>query len=327
MGETFIITVLSFVLVLALIASLLVWVILSAIKDDDEDEEDKKDRKVKQLALSDYIDDINEINKSAYDFDQEQQEDIEANTENISLMQEDLDSVAGLAAISLMGEEGVSTSNAATAQFDNGIWTISQGDTTFKSTPTEVFVDGVCSPWSSSTGAPATSTPTTTSSAPITTSTPTTTTSTPTTTTPTTTTATATTPTTTTRMSTTPTILPITPTVWEFYVSVPSVHSKNFARSGSTSSFGGEAIFADSWRAYKDTRWYTEDNEPGSLLFTFEDETNSVSPEFTIIWHRSKHTPGVQIRRDGIPVCTDTKNKGKSYYPGHNPIKYKISGS
>lgn len=142
MGETFIITVLSFALVLAVIASLLVWVILPAIKDEDTEE-----TKVKELTLSDYIDDINEINKSAFEFDQEQQEDIDTNTKEIAKIQANLTAVN-----SGNGDGGVSTSNAASAQFDNGIWTISQGDFTFKSTPTEVCVDGVCSPWTSATG-------------------------------------------------------------------------------------------------------------------------------------------------------------------------------
>lgn len=145
MAETFIITVLSFALVLAVIASLLVWVILPAIKDEETEE-----TKVKELTLSDYIDDINKINKSAYEFDQEQQEDIDTNTETIAQIQEDLDAVAVLAAAPLLADEGVSTSSEASAQFENGVWTISQGDFTFKATPTEVCVDGDCSTWTAS---------------------------------------------------------------------------------------------------------------------------------------------------------------------------------
>eukprot|EP00873_Tetraselmis_striata_P027059 jgi/Tetstr1/447323/TSEL_034760.t1 len=156
MAEAFIITVLSFALVLAVIASLLVWVIMPAIKDEDAEDSEGQ---VKKLTLSDYIDDINKINKSAYEFDQEQQGDIEANADDIEQLQEDLEAVASTSTSTeatssalLQGTGGVSTSNAANAQFQNGVWTISSGDLTFKSTPTEVCVNGVCSAWTSGTG-------------------------------------------------------------------------------------------------------------------------------------------------------------------------------
>lgn len=147
MAETFIITVLSFALVLAVIASLLVWVIMPAIKEDEEETEKSK---VKELTLSDYIDDINKINKSAFEFDQDQQKEIDTNTDTIAEIQEDLETVAGLATVSLLADDGVSTSNEASAHLENGVWTISRGEFTFKATPTEVCVDGDCSAWTSS---------------------------------------------------------------------------------------------------------------------------------------------------------------------------------
>jgi hypothetical protein len=118
------------------------------------------------------------------------------------------------------------------------------------------------------------------------------------------------------------------PTVWEFFVAVPSAHPDLFLYTVS-SSFGGEAVFADTWRPYGDRSYSDESdasiaNAVGSLLWTIADVTDSVSPVFYVDWHRSKHTPGVEIRRNGVTVYKDTNNQGPISYPARYTITYAI---
>lgn len=123
MAETFVITVLSFGLVLAVVASLLVWVILPAL---DEDKDDKKKAK---LTLDDYIDQINSGNISAYSYDTLQQKAIEENSEKIS----DLETKVGQYHPTASGSSGssggaVTTATYAAANGTAGTWTIRQGE-------------------------------------------------------------------------------------------------------------------------------------------------------------------------------------------------------
>jgi hypothetical protein len=97
------------------------------------------------------------------------------------------------------------------------------------------------------------------------------------------------------------------PRMWEFYVEVPPVHPELFLFTVS-SSLGGEVVFADSWRPYGTDRIYTGDNVVGNLLWTIANDTYSFTPVFSVKWHRSKHTPGVGIRRNGVPVYRETSN-------------------
>jgi hypothetical protein len=77
------------------------------------------------------------------------------------------------------------------------------------------------------------------------------------------------------------------PRMWEFYFAVPSVHPELFLFPGVvSSSFGGEAVFADTWRPYGTNRIYTSDNDVGNLLWTMADETNSFAPVFSVDRHR-----------------------------------------
>ena len=124
MAETFVITVLSFGLVLAVVAALLVWVILPALNEEEE--------KTKDLTLADYIDQINTHNTAAYHYDSEQQEAIEDNADEIENIKDDLEELAAA------GGTGVSTATEASATLEDGIWTISQGQFTFKATPTHL---------------------------------------------------------------------------------------------------------------------------------------------------------------------------------------------
>lgn len=134
MAETFVITVLSFGLVLAVVAALLVWVILPALNEEDEES------KTKELTLADYIDDINRINESAYNYDTDQQKAINANANAIKELQGDTTTASASASASASGG-AVSTATEASADFDNGVWTIKQGPITYKATPTHMCDD------------------------------------------------------------------------------------------------------------------------------------------------------------------------------------------
>lgn len=106
MSDTFIITVLSFALVLAVVASLLVWVILPALRDDEKEEDE-------EITLDDYIHQINSVNRSGYDFDLDQQDQIDANAAKIARIK------AALAATALVNPSllatTATTSTAGTA--------------------------------------------------------------------------------------------------------------------------------------------------------------------------------------------------------------------
>lgn len=137
MAETFVITVLSFALVLAVVAALLVWVILPALNEDEE-------TKTKELTIADYIDDINAINESAYDYDTDQQKAIEDNADDIQELRDDLASMRTAAPATASGG-AVSTSTEASATFDGGDWVITDGSFTYKATPTHMCTaDGDC---------------------------------------------------------------------------------------------------------------------------------------------------------------------------------------
>jgi len=139
MGETFVITVLSFALVLAVVAALLVWVILPALNEDEDAE-----TKTKELTIADYIDDINAINESAYDYDTEQQKAIEDNADDIQELRDDIASMSTAAPAAASGG-AVSTSTEASATFDGGEWIITDGSFTYKATPTHLCTaDGDC---------------------------------------------------------------------------------------------------------------------------------------------------------------------------------------
>jgi hypothetical protein len=62
----------------------------------------------------------------------------------------------------------------------------------------------------------------------------------------------------------------------------------------------------------------------GSLLWTIADDTNIFAPVFNVEWHRSKHTPSVEIRRSGVSVYTETENQIGSFYPIRYTIEYAI---
>ena len=124
MAETFVITVLSFALVLAVVASLLIWVILPALKDDEEKKEEEE-----EITLSDYIDQINHLNHRALDKHNSQQDAIEDNAEEIQNLKNSMSGSGG----------AVSTSTEASASFgEDGIWTIDAGQFTFKATQTHM---------------------------------------------------------------------------------------------------------------------------------------------------------------------------------------------
>ena len=137
MAETFVITVLSFALVLAVVAALLVWVILPALNEEDEES------KTKELTITDYIDDINAINESAYTYDTTQQQAIDDNAKDIQELKDDLalmSTPATSTSTSTASDSGgaVSTATEASATFNDGVWTIQQGGLTFKATHTHM---------------------------------------------------------------------------------------------------------------------------------------------------------------------------------------------
>lgn len=144
--ETFVVTVLSFALVVAVIAALLLWVVLPAIRDDGTDEEGSK--KSKKLTMSDYIDRINAINRSAYNYDLAQQDDIDKNREDIEENRDDIHELQSnfsrLSTTQAPHPAGVPTSSAASAQFSGGTWTISQGGFEYKALPYQVCMGGTC---------------------------------------------------------------------------------------------------------------------------------------------------------------------------------------
>jgi hypothetical protein len=62
----------------------------------------------------------------------------------------------------------------------------------------------------------------------------------------------------------------------------------------------------------------------GNLLWTIADDTNTFAPVFNVEWHRSKHTPGVEIRRNGVSVYTKTENQRGNSHPIRYTIEYAI---
>lgn len=153
-NSRFYITALSFALVLAVVISLLTWVILPALEEEEKNSEEKK-------VLSDYIEDINNVNLTAYRYDQEQQKHIDLNAKEIQRLKEQMSSRPALAkqnaatdavlreilARASTNTSGVSKANQADVTFSKGTWNIKQGGITFKTKPTEMCVNGVCSPW------------------------------------------------------------------------------------------------------------------------------------------------------------------------------------
>lgn len=121
------------------------------------------------------------------------------------------------------------------------------------------------------------------------------------------------------------------PRMWSFHVEVPSVHPELWLFPAAvSSSFGGEAVFDDIWTPWGGDRIHTDEtiasiaNAVGSLLWTIADYTNSFAPVFYVDWHRRKHTPGVEIRRDGVPVYRETSNQGGGNFPSRYTIEYAI---
>lgn len=131
MAETFVITVLSFALVLAVVAALLVWVILPALKEEDDE------TKTKELTLSDYIDEINFVHDSAKHYDMDQQDTIDNNAEEIQKIKADM-AAATAATASAPSGGAVSTATEASATYDGGMWTIKSGGVTFKAKATHM---------------------------------------------------------------------------------------------------------------------------------------------------------------------------------------------
>ena len=128
MAETFVITVISFALVLAVVASLLVWVILPAL-DEDTDE-----KHTKTLTLNDYIDQINSGNISAYSYDALQQDLINENSKKIAALDT---RVTSLSSGSSGSGGAVTTATYASA---TGIWTIRDGHFKYTAREQERFV-------------------------------------------------------------------------------------------------------------------------------------------------------------------------------------------
>ena len=88
MNDTFIITVLSFALVLAVVASLFVWVILPAL----EEEGIVQGNNTIQELQDDVEEKVNSINRKAYQYDLDQQAVIDRNKADIQALKTRLDS-------------------------------------------------------------------------------------------------------------------------------------------------------------------------------------------------------------------------------------------
>lgn len=88
MNDTFIITVLSFALVLAVVASLFVWVILPAL----EEEGIVQGNNTIQELQDDVEEKVNSINRKAYQYDLDQQAVIDRNKADIQALKSRLDS-------------------------------------------------------------------------------------------------------------------------------------------------------------------------------------------------------------------------------------------
>lgn len=179
MNDTFIITVLSFALVLAVVASLFVWVILPAL--EEEGIVTKKGNNSIQELQDDVEDSINKINRQAYQYDIDQQAVIDKNKADILALQTRLNAhvpstgvgghvaatpvqspmtpliipvsgaVPGASAsttanpvtfsigqTSQNSNQGVSSANQATVSFQDGTWTIQQGDVSYKANQTHI---------------------------------------------------------------------------------------------------------------------------------------------------------------------------------------------
>jgi hypothetical protein len=84
--------------------------------------------------------------------------------------------------------------------------------------------------------------------------------------------------------------------------------------------------FPDIWDPYKFDESFDRINTfayaVGSLTWTIVDDTYNVSPVFSVEWHRRIYTPGVEIRRNGATVYTETENLGGSNCPLRYTIEY-----
>ena len=135
-----------------------------------------------------------------------------------------------------------------------------------------------------------------------------------------------------------------TPTVWESYVSVmpdffiPQV----FAISSPTFEVTPEnLIMVNGWEQHvgstvldpevsvtngvqSEDRLVNFGVSQGSKLWTITDETRSESPVFRVTWLRPLRTPGVEIRKNGVVVYSETENGGSDEFPVENMITYRL---
>jgi hypothetical protein len=171
MNDTFIITVLSFALVLAVVASLFVWVILPALEEEGVVQGNNS---IQELQ-DDVEEKVNSINRKAYQYDLDQQAVIDKNKADILQLKTRLDThvaatgpgthvpatqtTSGVTTVTnaaspvqlrsngvssmtspngLNSTTGVSAANQATVSFTDGTWTIHQGDVSYKANQTHI---------------------------------------------------------------------------------------------------------------------------------------------------------------------------------------------
>jgi hypothetical protein len=118
-----------------------------------------------------------------------------------------------------------------------------------------------------------------------------------------------------------------TPTVWEFYIaSVPNWTIIMFSIEGTFGITDDNLSMSSGWRQQDNSDTPVEvsatngvnkrlpfSNESvGKKLWTIVDMTMSESHVFTVIWRKQAHTPGVEIRMNGVTVTHVESSRGLS---------------